>query len=118
MDTQIEAIGLRTKGKVVVADLKRGELQDEREILRMLDKLGEVVEKRSKVQLLLNLEKLTYVSSAGIGGMVRLMKKTIRNNGALKLCCIAPDVFEVLQVMHLDKLFSIHDTEEHALENF
>ena len=113
--TAQEAIRLRTSGKAVVVDFLRGELKDEREILRLLEKLGELLDKRQKVNLVLNLEKLTYVSSAGIGAFVKLLKRVSAQNGTLCLCRVAGDVQEVLQVMHLDKIIGLHATEEEAL---
>ena len=67
MDAVTEAIVLRTSGKVVVAEFTRGESKDEREILRLLEKLGEIAQKRGPVQLLLNMNpKAPWDHGAGI----------------------------------------------------
>lgn len=116
--TATEAIGLRTNGKVVVVDFLKGELKDEREILKLLEKLGGMIEKRHQVQLLLNMEKLTYISSAGIGALVSLLKKIRRQNGAMKMCRVTDDVHEIFEVMCLTKIFSMLATEEEAVGSF
>jgi anti-sigma B factor antagonist len=113
-----EAIALRTNGKVVVADFTKGELKDEREILRLLDKLGDFVERREGVNLLLNMANVTYVSSSGLGVIVSLMKKSLRQKGAMKVCCLQPDVREVFEVMQLTKVVPVLDTEEQAVASF
>ncbi len=118
MTTEVEAITLRVEGDVVVGEITRGELKNEREILSLLNKLGGVVEKRSHVQLLLNLSRLEYVSSAGIGAIVRLLKQANRKNGKVKLCCMTGDVLDVFHVMNLTKIFEIYDTEEEGLASF
>lgn len=116
--TSSDVIHLTVKDKIVVAEFSRGELKDEREILRLLKKLGEEVEKRNNVNLLLNMKQLTYVSSAGIGALVKLLKQTNRKNGKFKLCSLTPDVLEVIEVMNLNKIFALYDTEEDALKAF
>jgi anti-anti-sigma factor len=113
-----EAITLRTSGKVVVADFMKGELKDEREILRLLDKLGELVQRRSGVNLLLNMSNVTYVSSAGLGAIVSLMKKIKNQSGALRIASLQKDVKEVFEVMQLTKIVAVHATEEEALASF
>ena len=118
MTTHVEAITLRTSGKVVVADFTRGELKDEREILRLLDKLGSLVEKRKGVNLLLNMSNVTYISSSGLGAIVSLFKKVTRQGGKLKVCGLQQVVREVFEVMHLNKVIPIFDTEEEALASF
>ena len=111
-------ITLRTSGAVVVAEFTKGELKDEREILRVLDKLGDLVEKRNKVQLLLNLSGVTYISSSGLGAIVSLMKKIAAKEGGMKICCLRPDVREVFEVMQLDRIIPVVDTEQEALAQF
>ncbi len=118
MATHVEAITLRTSGKVVVADFTRGELKDEREILRLLDRLGTLVEKRSGVNLLLNMANVTYISSSGLGALISLYKKVAKQTGALKICCPQPDVREVIEVMHLNKIIPVFDSEEEAIASF
>jgi anti-sigma B factor antagonist len=39
-------------------------------------------------------------------------------HGKLRLCCIRPEIYEVFTITRLNKLFSIHDTQEQALEGF
>ncbi len=116
--TSTEAIRLRTNGKVVVVDFLKGELKDEREILKLLEKLGSMVEKHQHVQLLLNMEKLTYISSAGIGALVSLLKKVCRQNGSMKMCRVTDEVREIFEVMHLTKIFTVVATEEEAVTSF
>jgi anti-sigma B factor antagonist len=116
--TTTEAIALRTSGKVVVVDFLKGELKDEREILKLLEKLGAMIEKRQHVQLLLNMEKVTYISSAGIGALVSLLKKTARQNGTLKFCRVSDEVKEIFEIMHLTKIFTMLATEVAAVASF
>jgi anti-anti-sigma factor len=118
MKTAAEAITLRREGSVVVADFTKGELKDERAIRRLLEKLGDIIAGRSTVNLLLNMAHVTYISSLGLGTLVSLMKKTQRQGGSLKICCLGTDVREVFEVMQLTKILPIFDSEEAALASF
>jgi anti-sigma B factor antagonist len=118
MGTATKAITLRTVGKVVVAEFTRGELKDEREILRLLERIGELVEKREGSNLLLNMEHVTYISSSGLGALVSLMKKAARTGGVLKICCLQDDVREVFKVMRLDRIFEIFPSEDEAILSY
>ena len=118
MGTAVEAITLRTSSGIVVADFTKGELKDEREILRLLEKLGALTQKRAQVQLLLNMAEVTYVSSSGLGALVGLMKKTKGTQGTMKICGLVPDVQEVFEVMQLDKIIPVFKTEDEAMASF
>jgi anti-anti-sigma factor len=108
----------RTVGNVVVVSFQRGRIREEREILKALEDLGKYIESHPGVRLLLNLENIEYLSSAGLGNLVGLLKKSRRGNGQFKLCKLQGSIFELFEVMRLTKIFEIFDTEENALKSF
>jgi len=107
-----------TVGKVVVVSFQRGRIREEREILKALEDLGKYIETHAGVKVLLNLENIEYLSSAGLGNLVGLLKKSRRSNGQFKLCKLQQSILELFEVMRLTKIFEIFDAEDKAVRSF
>ncbi len=111
-------VQMNAVGNVVVVNFHRGRIREEREILKALEELGKYIESHPNANVLLNLENIEYLSSAGLGNLVGLLKKSRRSNGHFKLCRLQEPIFELFEVMRLTKIFEIHDTEEAAVKSF
>ncbi len=103
---------------VLVVNFLRGRIREEREILRALEDLGKKIEANQGLKLLLNLEKIEYLSSAGLGNLVGLLKKSRRSGGVFKLCNMQDPIHELFEVMRLTKIFEIYNTEQEGVESF
>ena len=69
-------------------------------------------------KLLLNFDRVTFMSSAMIGQIMKLYKQAKADGIALKLCSIDPAILEVFKITRLDKLLDIRKTEADALAAF
>jgi anti-sigma B factor antagonist len=103
---------------VRVVSFQRGRIREEREILKALEDLGKYIETHSGLRLLMNLENIEYLSSAGLGNLVGLLKKSRRSNGQFKLCCLQEPIQELFDVMRLNKIFELFETEAEAVKSF
>jgi anti-anti-sigma factor len=103
---------------VIVATFQRGRIREEREILKALDDLGKYIESHPGMKLLLNLENIEYLSSAGLGSLVGLLKKSRRSSGIFRLCCLQESILELFEVMRLTKIFDLFDSEAAAVGSF
>ncbi len=108
----------KAAGKVVVVGFQRGRIREEREILKALEELGKYIETHPGTSVLLNLENIEYLSSAGLGNLVGLLKKSRRSSGAFKLCSLQASILELFEVMRLTKIFEIFDAEDAAVQSF
>ena len=81
------------------------------------DRMVEIAQGGDK-QIVLNLEKLGYVSSAGLRIILRASKLLQTNRGELKICNANGVVKEVLQTSGFDNLLRIYDTEKDAVSAF
>ena len=79
---------------------------------------GVALEAAGERKLLLNFQKVKYMSSEMIGNIVRLYKRCKTDKIKLKLCAIAPELLEVFTITRLDKLLDIQGDEEKALAAF
>jgi anti-anti-sigma factor len=95
-----------------------GRIGNEAEVHRTLGELGAFIEEHPGSRLLVNLEYLEYLSSAGLGNLVGLLKKSHKTHGAFRLCCLQESIRQLFEVMRLDRIFKILDTEEEALRSF
>jgi|SRR5882724_924498 len=68
--------------------------------------------------LLLNLTKLEWLDSAGVGSLVQLLVRRGKANNALAIAGLTSRNQAVLQVSQLLRLFSVFPTPDHAVEHF
>ena len=69
-------------------------------------------------QLLINFEKLDYISSAGLRILLATAKKLKASQGDLKICCLNETVQEVFDISGFATILSVSKTEEDALGAF
>ena len=69
-------------------------------------------------KLLLNFSSVDFLSSAALGKLITLDKKTKAHGGTLKLSNIRPEIYEVFAITKLNRLFDIRDDEADALAAF
>jgi anti-anti-sigma factor len=100
---------------VAVIRFERGCIREEREILLTLESLGRHIESKKGLKIVLDLKNVEYLSSAGLGHLVSLLKKSKANDGVLKICSLQEAIAELFDVMHLDKIFEICPSAEEAL---
>lgn len=68
-------------------------------------------------KILLNLEGVNYLSSAGMRVLISVTKK-LKGLGRFILCQINPNVMDVLKMARFDQVLEIFKTEEDALKHF
>ena len=68
---------------------------------------GEEAGKSESKKMLLNFQGVQFMSSAMIGKLVLLNKKSKAANLILKFCAISPNVLEVFKITRLNKVFDI-----------
>ena len=66
-------------------------------------------------KLLVNFEKLDYISSAGLRILLATAKKLKASQGDLKICCLNETVQEVFDISGFATILSVSKTEEEAL---
>lgn len=69
-------------------------------------------------QIVLNLGEVEFVDSSGLGVMVRSVTTARQMRGDIKLCNVPETITKVLKLTHLDRLFDLQDSEDHAVAAF
>lgn len=106
----------RAVGDVMILDLK-GKLTigDGDELLK--DKINSLIQQGHK-KLLLNLEGVPYVDSAGLGEIVRTYTTVSRQGGNLKLLNLTKRIEDLLAITKLLTVFDTYESESEALASF
>lgn len=105
-------------GGVTVVTFTDKKILDEQNIQIIGEQLFSLVDEQGKKKLLLNFTNVEYMSSAALGKLVTLYKKTQAGGGKLVLCSIHPDIQEVFEITKLNKLFNIKRDEQDGLQVF
>ena len=68
--------------------------------------------------IVLNFENLGYISSVGLGALVRASSEASKNGGTIYLSNIENKILDILQMVKFEKIFNIFRTEEEAVLAF
>ena len=68
--------------------------------------------------VLLDFGNVEFMSSAVLGLLGQIHRKTGTLKGKLKMCNIHPQIYEVFKLTNLNKLFAIHKDAAEALSKF
>lgn len=69
-------------------------------------------------QIIINCEKLTYISSAGLGVFMSFIEEIRDAGGDIKICGVVPKVLQVFEILGFQSLFDIVDTVQDAVTKF
>jgi len=64
---------------------------------------------RSMPDVIVNLAEVDYLNSSNIAQLLRLRKRLAAGGGKLRICSVGDQVWGVILVTGLDKLFDFHD---------
>jgi anti-anti-sigma factor len=110
-------VKVREKDGVTIIDLA-GEI-------RLTDKATPALQREVTEQLaegkpdfLLNLAKLDFIDSYGIGDIVASYLEVKEKKGRLKLTCLSPKIWLIFHYSGLTRILEIFDSEEKALKSF
>jgi anti-sigma B factor antagonist len=103
---------------VTVARFTDKKILDESNIQIIGNQLFSLVDEDHRQKIVLDFTNVEYLSSAALGKLITMDKKVKASGGKLRLCSIRSDILEVFKITRLDKLFTIRENREKALEGF
>ena len=109
-------VTVRQIGHVSVVDLSGKITIGEGDVV-LREKVQELLEGENR-NILLNLEKVSYMDSAGIGELVACYKRAKEKGGTVKLLNPSGKVFDLLQLTKLEEVFDSFKDEKEALVSF
>jgi len=105
----------KTAGNVdVMALTGRLDAHSAKEVEQKLNSL--ITEQR--VRLVINLERLEYISSSGLRILLATLKTARKEQGDVRITSIQPYVREVFDIAGFTQLFKLFDKEEDAINSY
>jgi anti-sigma B factor antagonist len=98
---------------VAVLDLS-GEMYGGPENMKLVDIVSELAEEK-KLDLIINLSKVKWISSTGLGILVSARSRYAKEGGVVKLCHPNERVLGILQVTRLNLIFDVYPSEKEAI---
>ena len=106
----------RSAGDVTILDLKgKMTLGEGDELLK--DKINSLVHQGLR-KIVLNLEQVPYIDSAGLGEIVRTYTTISREGGSMKLLNLTKRITDLLSITKLLTVFETFDNEADAIRSF
>jgi len=102
-----------TRGDTYVVDLN-GEI-DVYTSPKVKDAIGDLIDK-GHYNLVINLEKVRYIDSTGLGVLIGGLKRVREHGGTVNLVCTNPQIKKIFDITGLVKIFGIYDDEDAAMK--
>lgn len=109
-------VSVKEAGKVRVIDLKgritlgSGDLELRKAVQDQLD--------AGNTSIVLGMQGIDYIDSAGLGELVACKKRASAKGGNVKLVMPSESVYKVLSIVSLHLVFEIFDSEAKAIGSF
>ena len=66
--------------------------------------------------LVINLEKVRYIDSTGLGVLIGGLKRVREHGGSVNLVCTNPQIKKIFDITGLVKIFGIFESEDAAMK--
>ena len=106
------AIDFQRNGGTLI--IEAAERVDSTNAQRFLEDLDAAIEPTDQL-VILDMEKLTYISSAGLRVVLQTAKTLQRQNSGFALCALSGTVREVFEISGFDQVIAIHPSQEEAI---
>lgn len=108
-------IAERTSNGVAVIEIKNSELNYSlcHEFQRQVT---EILDSQNVHSLVVNLKHVVFLDSMGIGTLITLRNRLLKDGGAVVLCELTDQIKRVMDISSLNKVFNLYDAEAEALE--
>lgn len=105
----------REVDEVTILDLS-GEMYGGPDNMELVDVVSELA-KEKKLDLIINLSKVRWISSTGLGILVAARARFAKEGGVVKLCHPNERVLGILQVTRLNLIFDVYPSEQEAISS-
>jgi len=106
---------IRKQDDIGIVDFTTSRILDQSNVQQLGEEFDELLEKHSLTKVVLNFEKVNFMSSAVMGKLITLHKRVANSGGKLQLCNISDNIYEIFEIMRFNKIFNISKTEDDAI---
>jgi stage II sporulation protein AA (anti-sigma F factor antagonist) len=83
---------------------------------KLREEIDAKIEENKVRNLILNLEKVTFIDSSGLGAIIGRYKKIAANNGNMYIVGAKPSVEKILYFSGINKLVPMYRTEQEVIK--
>jgi anti-sigma B factor antagonist len=103
-------------GKVAIIEI-RGSLVGDGDTDKFRDAVADFIEQGNRC-LVVDLDKVNYMNSSGIGAIISAYTSYKKNNGVVKLSGLSNNIQSLLAVTKLIDIFEVYDSVGEAVAKF
>ncbi len=103
---------------VTVVNFADASILDAQQVQQIGDELFDLVDNKARRKIVLDFEKVRFLSSSALGVLIAMRKKADLIKGRVVLCNMREDLRKVFKITNLEKMFELYDSEEKALGAF
>lgn len=111
----MEVIKQEIKDEVRVISIDPARLVDTEIINQCYREIAAALDKSDESNVLLDFSRVNFMSSMGLGMLVRVNKRCKEYKISLRLCGISSEIMEVFRITGMNKLFDIHANADAAI---
>jgi anti-sigma B factor antagonist len=105
-------------GESTVVEFTSPSLMDPIELEQIAQKLYKLIDEQDKRRIVLDFEKVQYLSSQAIGILLAMQKKlSALKKSNLILCGVGARLMELLRITRLDKVLTIKPSQKEAIKS-
>lgn len=108
-------IKIRTRNNITIIDLEGTEI-DHKNTSYLSEKILGLIKSEGIQNIALNLEKISWLTSSGIGTLLNIRKTINKIDGELCVYNINTQVLESIKVLMIDRILPVFPNEEEAIE--
>jgi len=104
------------KDGVCVVRFLRPDLLHDETVECLGEQVRDLIQRGGCRRLVLHFGAVRRMSSHAVGELIVLLKRMLAAGGRLALCAFIPELRDTFALLRLDRIFTIRDTEEEALQ--
>lgn len=85
--------------------------------IELRNEIKTVIDEGSKL-LIMDLGKVTYMDSSGLGTLVSILQRLKKEEGSLKLIKVTTNIKKIFELTRLTRYFEMFDSEEECIKSF
>jgi anti-anti-sigma factor len=105
-------------GGTTVVEFTAASLMDSVQLEQMAEGLYHLVDEQDRRHIVLDFERVQYLSSQAIGMLLGMQKKLASlKNSRMILCGVGPRLMELLRITRLDRVLTVKPTQTEAVRS-
>ena len=117
MQKEAPRFNVSAEGGATIVEPTDRKILDEVGISQIGEQLSSLLSQTDKPRLVLDFSNVSQMSSSALGMLITIYKRIREKQGELRLCNIAPDIYEIFVITRLNEIFRIFSSRQEAINS-